>query len=109
MMRPRPGIDVHLHLHDAAPAFMQSATRQRFNVLASIDPRAWLPGRASKVGVRFAVPDGTPAGACEMLFALPDGAGSLAGGIRYSVRPANADEPPGIRDGMTRWARSVLE
>jgi len=65
MMRPRPRIDVHLHLHDAAPAFMQSATRQRFNVLASIDPRAWLPGRTSKVSIRFAVPDGTPADACE--------------------------------------------
>ena len=100
---------MHLHLRDAAPAFMQSAARRRFNVLASIDSRAWLPGRTSKVSERFAVPDGTPAGACEMLFALPDGAGSLAGDIRCSMRPANADEPPGIRDGMTRWARSVRE
>ena len=60
--------------------------------LASIDPRTWLPERTSKAGARFAVPAGTPPGAYEVLLALPDGAPSLAGDVRYSVRPANADD-----------------
>jgi len=60
--------------------------------LASIDPRTWLPGSTSKVSAGFAVPGGTPTGAYEVLLALPDGAASLAGDVRYSVRPANADD-----------------
>jgi len=59
--------------------------------MASIDPRDWLPGRTSEVSARFAVPGGTPAGAYDVLLALPDGAASLAGDVRYSVRLANAD------------------
>lgn len=58
--------------------------------LASIDPRDWLPGTTSKVNARLAVPAGTPAGAYDVLLALPDGAAALAGDVRYSVRPANA-------------------
>jgi hypothetical protein len=60
--------------------------------VASIDPRAWLPGSISRVTARFAVPSGTPAGAYDVLLALPDGAASLAGDVRYSVRPANAED-----------------
>jgi len=60
--------------------------------LASIDPRAWLAGHTSQVRARFAVPGATPAGAYDVLLALPDGAASLAGDVRYSVRPANADD-----------------
>jgi len=60
--------------------------------LASVDPRNWLPGSASTVTAAFAVPGGTPAGAYDMLLALPDGAPSLAGDVRYSVRPANAED-----------------
>jgi len=77
---------VHLLLrHRATGALVRIA-------LASVDPRAWLPGSTSKVNVRLAVPDGTPAGAYDMLLALPDGAASLVGDVRYSVRPANADD-----------------
>ncbi|TWI62596.1 uncharacterized protein DUF4874 [Pseudoduganella lurida] len=60
--------------------------------LPSVDPRDWLPGRTSTVTARFAVPAGTPAGIYDVLLALPDGAASLAGDARYSVRPANADD-----------------
>ncbi len=60
--------------------------------VASLDPRNWLPGRTSSMLARFAVPGATPAGAYEVLLALPDGAASLAGDARYSVRPANADD-----------------
>jgi len=60
--------------------------------LASIDPRAWLPGSTSTVTASFVVPAGTPAGAYDVLLALPDGAASLAGDVRYSVRPANAED-----------------
>jgi hypothetical protein len=60
--------------------------------LASIDPRAWLPGSTSSVTASFAVPGGTPAGAYDVLLALPDGAASLERDVRYSVRPANADD-----------------
>jgi len=59
--------------------------------LPSIDPRAWLPGQTSAATARVAIPGGTPTGAYDMLLALPDGAASLAGDARYSVRPANAD------------------
>jgi hypothetical protein len=59
--------------------------------LASVDPRAWLPGSASTVTAGFVVPAGTPTGAYDVLLALPDGAPALAGDVRYSVRPANAD------------------
>jgi hypothetical protein len=58
--------------------------------LPSVDPRAWLPASTSTATASFAVPDGTPAGAYDVLLALPDGAPSLAGDVRYSVRPANA-------------------
>ena len=60
--------------------------------LASIDPRTWLPGQTSAATARVAIPGGTPRGAWDMLLALPDGAASLAGDARYSVRPANADD-----------------
>ncbi|MEG2900441.1 MAG: DUF4832 domain-containing protein, partial [Massilia sp.] len=60
--------------------------------LASIDPRAWLPGQTSTATARIAIPGGTPTGAWDMLLALPDGAASLADDVRYSVRPANADD-----------------
>lgn len=60
--------------------------------LASIDPREWLPGSTSTVTAAFTVPAGTPAGTYDMLLALPDGAPSLAGDARYSVRPANAED-----------------
>lgn len=60
--------------------------------LASIDPRTWLPGGASKVSAQFTVPRGTPTGTYDVLLAFPDGAASLAGDARYSVRPANADD-----------------
>lgn len=58
--------------------------------LASIDPRTWLPGSTSQINAPFTVPSGTPSGAYDVLLALPDGAASLAGDARYSVRPANA-------------------
>jgi hypothetical protein len=60
--------------------------------LPSVDPRDWLPGRSSSVTARFTVPGGAPAGAYDVLLALPDGAASLGGDVRYSVRPANADD-----------------
>ena len=60
--------------------------------LASIDPRAWLPGQTSTTTARIAIPGGTPTGTYDMLLALPDGAASLAGDVRYNVRPANADD-----------------
>jgi hypothetical protein len=60
--------------------------------LASVDPRTWLAGRTSSVNARFVIPRGTAAGDYEVLFALPDGAKSLAGDVRYSVRFANADD-----------------
>ena len=77
---------VHLLLkHRATGAVVRIA-------LASIDPRTWLPGKVSEASARFAVPAGTPTGAYDVLLALPDGAASLAGDVRYSVRPANADD-----------------
>lgn len=61
--------------------------------LASVDPRDWLPGVVSNATASFTVPGGTPAGAYDVLLALPDGAPALAGDVRYSVRPANAEDP----------------
>jgi len=58
----------------------------------AIDPRTWLPGQTSTATTRVAIPGGTPAGVYDMLLALPDGAASLAGDARYSVRPANAED-----------------
>lgn len=78
------------------PRAVQLVLRERANgrvvriALASIDPRAWLPGATSTASARFEVPRGTPGGNYEVLLALPDGAPSLAGDARYSVRPANA-------------------
>lgn len=60
--------------------------------LASVDPRTWLPEQASKAEVRFDVPGGTRGGVYDVLLALPDGAASLAGDARYSMRPANAND-----------------
>lgn len=60
--------------------------------LPSIDPRTWLPASTSTVTARFAVPAGTPGGAYNVLLALPDGAASLAGDVRYNARPANRDD-----------------
>jgi hypothetical protein len=60
--------------------------------LASIDPRTWLPEQTSKAQARFEVPGDTRGGVYDVLLALPDGAASLAGDARYSVRPANADD-----------------
>lgn len=60
--------------------------------LPSIAPHAWLPGSISKVSAGFTVPKGSAPGTYDVLFALPDGAGSLAGDVRYNVRPANADD-----------------
>lgn len=60
--------------------------------LASIDPRTWLPEQTSKAQARFEVPGDTRGGVYDVLLALPDGAASLAGDVRYSVRPANADD-----------------
>ncbi|MBL8277653.1 MAG: DUF4832 domain-containing protein [Pelomonas sp.] len=59
--------------------------------LPTADPRTWLPNTTTTVSAGFTVPAGTPTGAYDVLLALPDGAASLAGDVRYSVRPANAD------------------
>jgi hypothetical protein len=59
--------------------------------LPSVDPRTWLPGTTSTVSTGFTVPAGTAAGAHDVLIALPDGAATLGGDARYSVRPGNAD------------------
>jgi hypothetical protein len=59
--------------------------------LPSVDPRAWLPNTTSTVSAGFTVPTGTPTGVYDVLLALPDGAASLSTDVRYSVRPANAD------------------
>ncbi|MBI3347183.1 MAG: DUF4832 domain-containing protein [Burkholderiales bacterium] len=59
--------------------------------LPAVDPRGWLPGSTSTVSAGFTVPAGTPTGAYDVLLALPDGAPSLSADVRYSVRPANAD------------------
>ncbi|KQV47393.1 hypothetical protein ASC95_24840 [Pelomonas sp. Root1217] len=59
--------------------------------LPSVDPRGWLPNTTSTVSAGFTVPTGTPTGAYDVLLALPDGASSLSTDVRYSVRPANAD------------------
>lgn len=60
--------------------------------LPSVDPRAWLPNSTSTVSAGFTVPAGTPTGAYDVLIALPDAASSLSSDVRYSVRPANADD-----------------
>jgi len=59
--------------------------------LSMVDPRTWLPNSTSTVSTAFTVPAGTPTGAYDLLLALPDGAPTLSGDVRYSVRPANAD------------------
>lgn len=59
--------------------------------LPTADPRTWLPNTTTTVSAGFTVPTGTPTGAYDVLLALPDGAASLAGDVRYSVRPGNAD------------------
>lgn len=59
--------------------------------LSAVDPRTWLPNATSTVSTAFAIPAGTPAGAYDVLLALPDGAAALRNDVRYSVRPANAD------------------
>ncbi|MFG6413137.1 DUF4832 domain-containing protein [Roseateles sp. DC23W] len=60
--------------------------------LPAVDPRSWLPTTTSTVSAGFTVPVGTPTGAYDVLLALPDGAVSLSGDVRYSVRLANADD-----------------
>lgn len=60
--------------------------------LESVDPRTWLPGTTSTASAAFTVPAGTAAGSYDVLVALPDGATQLAGDVRYSVRPGNADD-----------------
>jgi hypothetical protein len=60
--------------------------------LSSVDPRTWLPATTSTVSTGFTVPSGTPTGAYDVLLALPDRADSLRNDVRYSVRPANADD-----------------
>lgn len=59
--------------------------------LPAVDPRDWLPNATSTVSASFTVPAGTPTGAYDVLLALPDRASSLSTDVRYSVRPANAD------------------
>lgn len=59
--------------------------------LPAVDPRTWLPNTTSTVSTAFAIPAGTSAGVYDVLLALPDGAASLRADVRYSVRPANAD------------------
>lgn len=59
--------------------------------LPAVDPRTWLPNTTSTVSAGFTVPAGTPTGTYDVLLALPDGAAALGGDVRYSVRPANAD------------------
>lgn len=59
--------------------------------LPTVDPRGWLPGTTSTVSAGFTVPAATPTGSYDVLLALPDGAASLSADVRYSVRPANAD------------------
>ncbi len=59
--------------------------------LPAVDPRGWLPNSTSTVSAGFTVPAGTPTGAYDVLLALPDGAASISTDVRYSVRPANAD------------------
>lgn len=59
--------------------------------LPSVDPRTWLPNTTSTVSAGFTVPPGTPTGAYDVMLALPDSAASLASDVRFSVRPANAD------------------
>ena len=50
-----------------------------------------LPSATATVSAGFTVPAGTPTGAYDVLLSLPDGAASLSADVRYSVRPANAD------------------
>ncbi|MFG6464304.1 DUF4832 domain-containing protein [Roseateles sp. DXS20W] len=59
--------------------------------LSAVDPRTWLPNATSTVSTAFTIPAGTPTGAYDVLLALPDGAATLRNDVRYSVRPANAD------------------
>lgn len=59
--------------------------------LPTVDPRTWLPSATATVSAGFTVPAGTPTGAYDVLLSLPDGAASLSADVRYSVRPANAD------------------
>lgn len=59
--------------------------------MSAVDPRTWLPNAMSTVSTAFTIPSGTPTGAYDVLIALPDGAASLSSDVRYSVRPANAD------------------
>lgn len=59
--------------------------------LSAVDPRTWLPNATSTVSTAFTIPAGTPTGTYDVLLALPDGAAALRSDVRYSVRPANAD------------------
>lgn len=57
----------------------------------AVDPRTWLPGTTSTASAAFTLPAGMPAGTYDVLVALPDAAETLRSDVRYSVRPANAD------------------
>ena len=72
LLRPRSGKPVRLPVPDA-------------------DARQWLPGQVSRISLAVPLPAELPAGAYELLIALPDASPRLHDDPRYAVRPANAD------------------
>lgn len=61
--------------------------------VAGIDLRRWLPGTTLSVPLDITLPRDLEPGVYDWLVAFPDADPRLAGDPRYSVRPANADDP----------------
>lgn len=72
--------------------FREPTSQDTFHVgLDSIDPRAWTPGARAQQSAEFDLPDGIAPGEWDILIAMPDLSGSIAGDPRFSVRFANQD------------------
>lgn len=61
--------------------------------IGGVDVRDWLPGADVATGGNISLPAAMASGTYDVYLAMPDAAASLAGDVRYAVRPANADVP----------------
>lgn len=66
---------------------------------ADVDPRMWQPGTTTSVPLALVLPRNLKPGIHDLLIALPDPSPRLGEDPRYSIRPANADDPAGAQ----RW------
>jgi len=61
--------------------------------VAGADLRQWRPGATLAASIEVALPRDLESGTYDLLIAFPDASPGLRGDPRYSIRPANADDP----------------